>query len=165
VTVEEAVAQVVKLFALAIASGADRFFYYWTNVETGMCPRMTSMSIYEYDRTIRPHGVAYAIAGTMLDPCRGAGVREFGGGVSCCLLRHGGQAWAVIWARTKAAGRWAELTDLPGGVRLLDVMGNPIAEAKRGRLRVEVTKEPVYLVGPGGSEGRLARAVERAVGR
>ena len=165
VTVEEAVAQVVKLFALAIASGADRFFYYWTNVETGMCPRMTSMSIYEYDRTIRPHGVAYAIAGTMLDPCRGAGVREFGGGVSCCLLRHGGQAWAVIWARTKAAGRWAELTDLPGGVRLLDVMGNPIAEAKGGRLRVEVTKEPVYLVGPGGSEGRLARAVERAVGR
>lgn len=165
VSVEEAVGQVVKLFALAIASGADRFFYYWTNVETGMCPRMTSMSIYEYDRTIRPHGVAYAIAATMLDPCEGAGIREFAGGATCCLLRRAGQAWAVVWARSKAASRPLELDGLPSGTKLLDVMGNAVAEAKGGRLRMDLTKEPVYLVGPTGSEGRLARAVERAVGR
>lgn len=162
VGVAEAVGQVVKLFALAIASGADRFFYYWTNVEVGMCPRMTSMSIYEYDRTIRPHGVAYAIAATMLDPCEGAGVREFGGSVTCCLLRREGQAWAVLWARSKAASRPLDLAGLPQGTRLLDVMGNPVAQEKGGRLRVELSKEPVYLVGPAGSESRLARAVEKA---
>ncbi|MCX7599681.1 MAG: hypothetical protein N2512_12565, partial [Armatimonadetes bacterium] len=163
VGVEEAVGQVSKLFALAMASGAKRFFYYWTNVEVGMCPRMTSMSIYEYDRTIRPHGVAYAIAAAMLDPCTGAGIREFGGGVTCCLLRRAGQAWAVVWTRSRAASRTLQLSDLPAGTRLLDVMGNPTAEAEGGRLRVELSKEPAYLVGPAAKADRLARAVEKAV--
>lgn len=43
--VEEATVQSLKLFVLALATGAERYFYYRTNVEPGMAPRMNSMSI------------------------------------------------------------------------------------------------------------------------
>ena len=33
-----------------------------------MLPRLTSVSIYEDDRSIRPHGVVQAIAGSIIDP-------------------------------------------------------------------------------------------------
>ena len=55
---------------LALAAGAEKYFDYWTNVEQGMAPRMNAMSIYEYDRSLRPHGVVYAMAAWLLDPRR-----------------------------------------------------------------------------------------------
>ncbi|MBM3474149.1 MAG: hypothetical protein FJX75_12845 [Armatimonadetes bacterium] len=161
VPVEEAVTQSLKLFVLAMASGADRYFYYWTNVEAGMCPRMTSMSIYEFDRTIRPHGVVYAIAGTLLDPCKGAGVRELRGGTVCCLLQREGEAVAVLWAKTKSSSREAKLTGLPAQTRALDSMGNPTATAKDGALRVEIGKLPVYLIAEGARTEELAGALSK----
>jgi hypothetical protein len=161
VPVEEAAAQSVKLFALAIASGAERYFYYWTNVEPGMCPRMTSMSIYEYDRTIRPHGVAYAIAAALLDPCVGAGVLELPGGATACLFQREDEAVAVLWARTKSSARQVELTGLPVGSRALDVMGNPITEGRAPRF--ELTKAPAYVVVPRGLAADLREAVQAAL--
>jgi hypothetical protein len=157
---EEAAAQVAKLFCLTMASGADRFFYYWTNVEDDMCPRMTSMSIYEYDRTIRPHGVAFAIAASLLDPCKGLGVGEEGG-ITWCLLRHDRSAIAVLWAASKLSCRRLRLAGLPGDVKALDLMGNLLSHAA-GTLSLDVTREPMYLVTLAASAGALARSVAAA---
>ncbi len=162
VDVPDAVAQSVKLFTLAIAGGADRYFYYWTNVETGMCPRMTSMSIYEYDRTLRPHGVAYAIAASILDPCSGAGIRELDG-LLCCLLEREDEAVAVLWAKSKLGARDLELRALPESSRCLDVMGNERAVARGGELRIHVDKAPQYVVAPGGAEA-LGQVLAEALG-
>jgi len=163
VPVEEAVGQSLKLLALALASGAERYFYYWTNVEGGMCPRMTSMSIYEYDRSIRPHGVVYAIAGTLLDPCTGAGVLELPGGVTCCLLERERESVAVLWTKTKASARTVDLAGLPAGTRALDVMGNRLEQARAGSLRADLSKQPVYLIAPGGRAPALETALRESV--
>ena len=157
----EAVNQSLKLFVLAIASGAQRYFYYWTNVEDGMCPRMTSMSIYEYDKSLRPHGVVYAIAASLLDPCKGAGVRDYPNGTTAAFLTRDGESVAVVWAKSKLASRELTLSGLPAGTRLLDAMGNSVASATGGRLRVKATKEPVYLIAPGATVGALREALGR----
>ncbi|HEY5477316.1 MAG TPA: carbohydrate binding domain-containing protein [Tepidiformaceae bacterium] len=161
IAMPEAVSQSLKLFVLAIASGAQRYFYYWTNVETGMCPRMTSMSIYEYDRTIRPHGVVYAIAASLLDPCQGAGVSDYPSGITACFLEREQESVAVVWAKSKLASREMALRGLPAGTKALDAMGNSMAAAAGGQLRVKVTKEPVYLVAPGAQIGALREALGR----
>lgn len=158
----EAVRQALKLLALAIAGGAERYFYYWTNVETAMLPRLTSMSIYEYDRSIRPHGVVQAIAGSIIDPCKGAGIVDVGGAV-CCLLQKEDEAVAVVWAKGKLSARDVRLRGLPDGSHCLDVMGNPRASARDGELRVSVSGTPAYIITPGGAEG-LRAALEAALG-
>ena len=157
----EAVNESLKLFVLAIASGAQRYFYYWTNVEPGMCPRMTSMSIYEYDKTIRPHGVVYAVAAALLDPCHGAGVRDYPSGITAAFLEREKESVAVVWAKSKLSSRELALRGLPAGTKALDAMGNPIATASAGLLRVAVTKEPVYLIAPGAATGALREALGR----
>jgi hypothetical protein len=161
--VSDAVAQSLKLFVLAIASGADRYFYYWTNVEPAMCPRMNSMSIYEYDRSLRPHGVVYAIAGTLLDPCRGAGVREYPGGVTACYLQRDNEAVVVVWTKAKGSPCEATLAGLPAGTRALDTMGNPLAAANAGRLKVTIDNQPIYVIAPGARATALSTAVSRAL--
>jgi hypothetical protein len=163
VPVEEAVSQSLRLFILSLASGADRYFYYWTNVEAGMCPRMTSMSIYEYDKTLRPHGVVYAIAGALLDPCRGAGIREFGSAVTCCFLEREKETVAVVWAKAKAHQREVELRKLPAGTRALDVMGNPLGRAAGGTLTLRISRQPSYLIAPAGRRDALAGSLEAAL--
>ncbi len=164
VPVEEAVSQSLRLFVLAVASGADRYFYYWTNVEAGMCPRMTSMSIYEYDKTLRPHGVVYAIAASVLDPCKGAGVREFGRAALCCFLERDRESVAVVWARSKSQERQVSLSDLPSGTRVLDVMGNALPAPKAGgRAVFRLTRQPTYFIAPKDRRQALVRALEAAL--
>ncbi len=161
IPMEEAVQQSLELFVLAIASGAERYFYYWTNVEPGMCPRLSSMSIYEYDHTIRPHGVVYALAASMLDPCTGAGVRDLPGGITCCLLQRQGETVAVVWTKSRLAARQVALRGLPGGSRILDAMGNPVARG--AALRLSLSKTPLYVIAPGIDAPALGELLQKAV--
>ncbi|MEA3399602.1 MAG: hypothetical protein U9R79_00020 [Armatimonadota bacterium] len=156
--VGEAVHLSLQYFALSIASGSERYFYYWTNVEPRMLPRLSAMSIYEWDRTIRPHGVVYSIAAWLLDPCEGAGVEEYDSGITACYLRTADRFVAVIWARTKlSASRFA--LDLPDDAQLLDTMGNrlPLEDT------LEVTKAPVYVLVSRSSAQRLRAALRAAL--
>lgn len=139
--VEESVHDTIRYFALSMAAGSERFFYYWNNVEAGMLPRLGSMSIYEWDRTIRPHGVAYAIAAWLLDPCEGAGIEPYDSGVTACYLRTDDRFVAVVWADSKLSSGHYEI-DLPEGAQVLDVMGNPLSRAEAQ----DVTKSPMYVM-------------------
>lgn len=161
--VEEAVIQSLKLFVLAIAGGADRYFYYWTNVEPGMCPRMNSMSIYEYDRTIRPHGVVYATAASLVDPSRGAGVKEYQSGVTACYLQHGADAVTVLWQALAGEDFHADLRALPKGTRLLDAMGNAVTLDRKGAL--DLGRYPIYVMVPKMRAADLALRLETALNR
>ncbi|MCE5236948.1 hypothetical protein LLH23_00470 [bacterium] len=152
--VEEAVIQSLKLFVLALASGADKYFYYWTNVEQGMAPRMNSMSIYEYDRSLRPHGVVYAIAAWLLDPSVGAGVQEYPCGVTACYLQHGKDAVVVLWRTGADGGYPLDPRALPRGARALDTMGNGLPLGSSGD-RLTLDRHPVYLVVPNMSAAKL----------
>ena len=156
--VEEAVIQSLKLFVLAIASGAEKYFYYWTNVEGAMAPRMNSMSIYEYDRSLRPHGVVYAVAAWLLDPSVGAGVEEYPCGVTGCFLQHGKDAVAVLWVTNADEDLQLDPRQLPPGARALDAMGNALPLGGR-ESRLTVGRHPVYLVAPAMDAGTLARQI------
>ena len=161
--VEEATVQSLKLFVLALATGAERYFYYRTNVEPGMAPRMNSMSIYEYDRTLRPHGVVYAIAASLLDPARGAGVREYPSGVTAAYLQRDREAVALLWNTRRAKTTALGLSGLPSGTRLLDTMGNPLpARIAGGRVALAVDRHPVYVIAPGLRAEALATLVARS---
>ncbi|MGC9319769.1 MAG: hypothetical protein ACP5KN_17180, partial [Armatimonadota bacterium] len=152
--VEQAVHLSLRYFALSIASGSERYFYYWNNVEPRMLPRLSSMSIYEWDGTIRPHGVVYSIAAWLLDPCEGAGVEEYDSGITACYLRTADRFVAVIWATTKLSADRFTL-DLPNQSRLLDTMGNALPVERT----LAVTKAPLYVTVPRSEAQELREAL------
>jgi len=99
---DQATEQSVKLFVLALAGGARRYFQYWDVYEDTLLPRLSAMTIFEYDGSLRPMGAAYAIAVGLLDGTHGRGWLELPGPTLANLLADDRRMIAVLW---RTAGR------------------------------------------------------------
>jgi hypothetical protein len=139
----------VKLFVLALAGGAERYFHYWGVYEESLLPRLSGMTLFEHDGSLRPMAVAYAIAGSLLDGTKGDGWVEMPGSVLASLLRDDARLIAVLWRRT---GRRPVRLHLPlpldrAALDARDLMGNPLRlpSAPDG-VTLDVGGEPICLV-------------------
>ncbi len=143
---DQATEQCAKLFVLALAGGAERYFHYWDVYEETLLPRLSAMSIFEYDTGLRPMGVAYAVAISFLDGTRGKGWLELPNQILASLLADDQRMIAVLW---RTAGRRAKRIAIPLEPSLVDardLMGNRVALPMRdGGFELSVGGEPLYL--------------------
>jgi hypothetical protein len=155
--------QSVKLFVLALAGGAERYFQYWCVYEESLLPRLSAMSVFEYDNALRPMAVAYAVAGSLLDGTRGRGWLELPGPVLASLLEDRRRLVAVLWRRGGRRPRRIEVPLAASAVEARDLMGNALELKPRGPgFELAVGGEPVYLVVPAGRAGELIEALKKA---
>ncbi|NQT54363.1 carbohydrate binding domain-containing protein [bacterium] len=152
----------VKLFVLALAGGAERYFQYWCVYEDGLLPRLSAMSIFEYDGSLRPMGVAYAVAASLLDGTRGEGWLELPGPALASLLHDDARFIAVLWRRGGRRPRRLRLHALPPSLVVRNLMGNRVALARGADGHtIAVRGEPLYLIVPLAERSALLSALRR----
>jgi hypothetical protein len=140
-----------RLFIGNRAAGVDRVFYYWLYYERGHFagPRHTSWCGFEFDGTLKPRTVSFAVALSLLDGAKFERALEAGPDHRVYLFRRGDQVIVAFWSETTepTGPDRAWLTGLPPEVRRYDVMGNP-AELRSldGTLRLPSDPAPQYLV-------------------
>jgi hypothetical protein len=153
----------VKLFVLALAGGAERYFQYWCVYEESLLPRLSAMTIFEYDAALRPMAVAYAVAGSLLDGMRGQGWADLPVPARASLLRDDHRLVAVLWRTT---GRRPSQLALPYRAAKLaarSLMGNPVKLKARGAgCEVPLGPEPLYLIVPSEDAESLLDALKHS---
>ncbi len=153
----------VKLFVLALAGGAERYFQYWCVYESSLLPRLSAMTIFEYDGSLRPMGAAYAVAASLLDGTRGEGWVEMPGPVLASLLRDDKRFIAVLWRRGGRRARRLRIPFEPSKLEARNVMGNPLTLRREGPGFVaEVSGEPLYLITSTSHAKQLIAALRKA---
>jgi hypothetical protein len=70
---------------------------YWCVWEDTLLPRTSGMTVFEYDGSLRPMAVSYAVAASLLDGTRGEGWIELPGPALANLLRDERRMIAVLW--------------------------------------------------------------------
>jgi hypothetical protein len=151
-----------KLFVLALAGGAERYFQYWSVYEESL-PRLSAMSLFEYDASLRPMAVAYAVAASLLDGCRGRGWLELPGPVLVSLLEDDRRSIAVAWRRGGSRPRRLAVSLDPASVEARDIMGNRVGLKPRDAgFVVDLGPEPLYLIAAADRAKLLIEALKKA---
>jgi len=152
-----------RLFILALAGGAERYFQYWCVYEESLLPRLGAMTIFEYDTSLRPMAVAYAVAASLLDGTRGRGWIEIPGPVLANLLEDDQRLIAVLWRRGGRRGRRIAVGFNPVKLDARNMMGNPMNLNSRGSgFDVVLSAEPLYLIVPAAEGDALVAALRKA---
>jgi hypothetical protein len=152
----------VKYFVMAMAGGAERYFQYWSVYEESL-PRLCAMNLFEYDTSLRPLGVAYAVAASLLDGCRGHGWLELPDSVLANLVQDDQRMIAVVWRRQGTRSHRLAVPVNPRLVEARNMMGNPIELKPHGEgFTIDVGSEPLYLVVPGGQAALLTEGLKKA---
>ena len=153
----------VKLFVLALAGGAERYVQYWCVYEDTLLPRLSAMTIFEYDTALRPMAVAYAVAASLLDGTRGQGWIEMPGPVLASLLADEQRTIAVLWRRGGRRARRLAVPLDPAVLEARSLMGDPIAlKPHPGGFELAVAGAPLYLIAPARHAEALLRALHSA---
>ncbi len=153
-----------KLFIVALATGTKRYFQYgWGGKYEDMLPWLSSMSLFEYDTALRPMGVAYAVAASILDGCHGRGWFEAPGQVLVSLLEDDQRLIAVAWRCNGPRSRRIAVPIDPSAVEARDMMGNHVELPPHGAgFMLDPGPEPLYLLVPVEHAGALTEALKRA---
>ncbi len=157
-----AAAHTAKYFVMALAGGAERFFQYWSNYEKSL-PRLSAMSLFEYDSALRPMGVAYSVAASLLDGCHGHGWFDVPGpSLVVCLLEDRQRYIAVVW-RGNASTLRVQLPIDPGLITARNMMGNRVETTRdEGGTAIELGSEPTYLIVSAEHADALTKALRHA---
>ncbi len=113
-----------------------KFFQYWAVPEDTMLPRLKSMSLLEFDNSLRPKAVAFAIAGWLLRDFKPEGF-EHRNGLWLLHFRQDKQSITVAWS-----DEGTKILTLPEGSEVLAMMGNPV---KLTFGKISVGNEPVFI--------------------
>ena len=155
-----AIEKVSTTFLETIGNGLSKIFYYDFRVGAAT-PTWTksSHSMLEYDDTIRPKGIAYAVLARLFDHSRGMGTIKLGdAGSQAFLFDRGGVALAGLYT-IDGRPRTLKLSGLRSNrFRVFDSMGNRVP-AKGGSIDYGPT--PVYIEGRGITPRELERAFRR----
>ena len=156
-------ARTVRYYVMALAGGAERFFLYWTVYESGLLPRLSAMTFLEYDGSLRPFGVAYAVAASLLDGAVFHKRVEVLPRLEAFVFRaHDGKAVAVLFSSGITRGETLGVTLPLADVTVADIMGSPSPAKRDGGVTVfSVARMPCYLIA-GTLPGRLAEALRGA---
>lgn len=148
-------------FLETIGNGLSKYFYYDFRVGAAT-PTWTQRahSMLEYDDTVRPKGIAYAVLAHLFDHSRGMGVIKLGDSHSQAFLFDREGVPLVGLYTLDGRQRMIEVTGVQSGkLRIFDSMGNPVP-AKNGRIQYGPT--PVYVEGRGIAVRALERSFRRA---
>jgi len=99
--------------------------------------------LFEYDGSLKPAGVAYAVAGHFLDGFHGSEELQLNPGLETLLLEDETR-FAIVVATREGRVLLAAL-DLPKGVEARDIMGNPLPRAPESAILHSAVN---YLIGP-----------------
>ena len=152
-----AIRNVTTTFLETIGNGLSKFFYYDFRVG-GATPTWTqgSYTMLDYDDTVRPKGVAYAVLAHLFDHSKGLGTIELADKSSQAFLFDRDGVPLVGIYSLDGRPRAIRPEDLQRGqFRVFDSMGNAVS--LRGG-RIPFGARPVYVEG----NGIGVRALERA---
>ncbi|HEX4364955.1 MAG TPA: triple tyrosine motif-containing protein [Solirubrobacteraceae bacterium] len=155
-----AIQSVSQTFLETIGNGLSKFFYYDFRVQASPTYVASHPTMLEYDDTIRPKGIAYAILAYLFDHSRGLGRIGVGDSHTQAYLFDRGGVPLVGLYTTDDQPRTITLHGI-GGDRLhvYDVMGNRVT-TKDGKIAYGDT--PVYIEAPGTAVGALEKALHGA---
>jgi hypothetical protein len=149
-----------RTFLETIGNGLEKIFYYDFRVG-GATPTWTksSYTMLEYDDSVRPKGVAYAVLADLFDHSKGLGAIKLGDGESqAFLFDRGGVPLVGLYAidgRQRTISVSGARTDR---LRVFDSMGNRVS-SEGGRIAYGA--RPVYVEGQGLDASALRRAFLR----
>ncbi|MEW6355566.1 MAG: endo-1,4-beta-xylanase [Planctomycetota bacterium] len=141
---DQVAALTVRYYVLALAGGAEKYFQYWSVYEEGLLPRLPAMSIFEYDGSLRPFGVAYVVAVSLLDGSKFHKRVEASKQVEAYVFAaHDGKAIAVLFANNVPMGKTVPVSIAVEKARVRDIMGNeqPVENGATALGRM-----PVYVI-------------------
>lgn len=160
---DRAAEDALKLFVLALAGGAERYFQYWCVSEESLLPRLGAMTIFEYDAALRPMAVAYAVAGSLLDGMRGQGWLDLPGPARASLLKDDHRFVAVLWRTTGRRPCQLALPYRDAKLVARNLMGNPVELKPRDTgCELPIGSEPLYLIVPGEQARSLLDALKNS---
>jgi hypothetical protein len=144
----------VQNFGRTIASGMTKYFYYDARTYVSPDYARTHTSTIEYDGSVRSKGIAYAIAGSLIDHSVGLGNGSLDPNSFFLVFDKAGGAVAMLFTSDKKP-RQVTLALSPSQFQVLDLMGNPITIAGA---TVPYGRFPVYIRGNAGLSGTALKA-------
>jgi hypothetical protein len=148
--------QLVANFLRTIASGQTKYFYYDSRFGASPAYHRSHPTLIESDGTVRPKGIAYAIAGSMIDHARGLGNVSTDPHCYVLLFDRPGSPVAALFS---ADHRPRQIALDPSRVRVLDLMGNPVPPVGSA---IPFGRLPLYVQAPGKSADALKKLLESA---
>lgn len=133
----------VKNFVESIGNGMTKYFYYDSRIFSSLDSFDTHPTIFEYDGTLRPKGVAYAVSASFIDKATSLGNLKLNNSVSAYLFDKSGTPTLVIWSNDKL-NRQLRTTLNSGQYTVYDLMGN-VKSTPSGI--IEFGRTPIYVVG------------------
>jgi hypothetical protein len=135
-----------RYYASLRAAGGDKWFYYYSpGVYSVTWP--DNWSIFEYDGSVKPLGIAAAVCARQLDGSRFVKRLDLGEGVTCLLFEQDGEGVAIMWTpggdTVTLKSNHVRSTD---ALECIDMMGNaePVT-VRDGAATITVTRDPIYL--------------------
>ena len=138
----------------------DKYFYYDTKM-TGGPDQWITWSLFEYDGTLRPKGVAYSVLANLFDGAKGQGDLNLDSNVGSYLFQREETPLVILW--TKDRGNKVLTSDLSfSDLKVYDVMGNLISVDTniQGELEIPFGASPVYLEGQGINKNALVLSIK-----
>ncbi|HEY5549710.1 MAG TPA: Ig-like domain-containing protein [Candidatus Saccharimonadales bacterium] len=153
---------VIDNFVRTIGSGQTKYFYYDSRLGAAAHDYpLSHPTIFEHDRTIRTKGVAYAVAGSLLDHSAALGdvapkTYLAGANTYAHLFDKGGQPIAVLWTKDHQP-QSVSLSLSPSQFSVYDLMGNVLSVTSS---TVQYGRLPIYIKGNGTSVATMKTALE-----
>jgi len=146
----------VQNFLRTLASGLTKYFYYDARTYTTPSFLLSHTSTIEYDGTVRAKGIAYAIAGSLLDHSTTLGNGSSDPGSLFLVFDKTGGPVAALFSSDKKP-RQVTLGLSTSQFQVLDLMGNPITVAGA---TIPYGRLPVYVRGVGITGAQLKSALQ-----
>ena len=155
-----AIQSVSQTFLETIGNGLSKFFYYDFRVQASPTYVASHPTMLEYDDTIRPKGIAYAILAYLFDHSRGLGRIDVGDSHTQAYLFDRGGVPLIGLYTTDDQPRTIVLHGAAAQrLHVYDVMGNRVA-ATGGKIAYGDT--PVYVEAPAVTVAALEHALRGA---
>jgi hypothetical protein len=116
---------VVQNFLRTLAAGQKKYFYYDSRAAAAPDYPRSHTTIFEYDGTVRAKGVAYAIAGSLVDHSTTLGNVSPVKNASMLVFDTPGGPIAALFTPDRKP-RQLKVSLKPDQMQLLDMMGNPV---------------------------------------
>ncbi|RJQ32186.1 MAG: DUF1565 domain-containing protein [Actinobacteria bacterium] len=151
----------VQNFAESIGAGFKKYFYYDARNTTSP-DFLISYSLFEYDGTLRPKGVAYSVLAKLFDGSVGQGEVNLGTNVKAYLFNRLATPLMIIYPSTDDNSKRKITLNLSSeNIKAYDLMGNEVSKVVNGN-SVEITfgRSPLYLEGVGINSSQLTSSIQ-----
>ena len=152
--------RLVRNYAATMGYGFTKYFYYDAR-DTSSLIAPISYSIFEWDGTLKAHGVAYAVVADLLGHAKGQGPVTLASGMTSTLFLRGTTPIIMLYNQGKTSvftgndvAKRVTFSN-PSTVKVYDVMGNQ-QDVSSG---ITIGSSPIYIEGTGLSKDALISSI------